>query len=80
MKVKVISLPYIFQVLYVLCFTNVKISGERFQDQWSSGLSSVESFVVEQQILFGVDLIHISMISEVKVQCYGRGVGAGLEV
>ena len=35
--VKVISLPYIFQVLYVLCFTNVKISGERLQDQWSSG-------------------------------------------
>ena len=26
-----------FQVLYVLCFTNVKISGERLQDQWSSG-------------------------------------------
>ena len=37
LKVKVISLPYIFQVLYVLCFTNVKISGERLQDQWSSG-------------------------------------------
>ena len=37
MKVKVISLLYIFQVLYVLCFTNVKISGERLQDQWSSG-------------------------------------------
>ena len=28
-----------------------------------------ESFVVEQQTLFGVDLIHISMISDVKVQC-----------
>ena len=40
MKVKVISLPYIFQVLYVLCFTNVKISGERLQDQWSSGLKN----------------------------------------
>ena len=37
--VKVISLPYIFQVLYVLCFTNVKISGERLQDQWSSGFA-----------------------------------------
>ena len=36
--VKVISLPFIFQVLYVLCFTNVKILGERLQDQWSSGL------------------------------------------
>ena len=37
-KVKVISLAYIFQVLYVLCFTNVNISGERLQDQWSSGI------------------------------------------
>ena len=45
-----------------------------------SFLSFVESFVVEQQTLFGVDLIHISMISGVKVQCKGRGVGAGLEV
>ena len=32
MKVKDISLPYIFQVLYVLCFTC-----ERLQDHWSSG-------------------------------------------
>ena len=43
-------------------------------------LSFAESLVVEQQTLFGVDLIHISMISDVKVQCLGRGVGAGLEV
>ena len=33
-------------------------------------LSFAESFVVEQQTLFGVDFIHISMISDVKVQCY----------
>ena len=32
-------------------------------------LSFAESFVVEQHTLFGVDLIHISMISDVKVQC-----------
>ena len=32
-------------------------------------LSFAESFVVEQQTLFGVDLIHISMISGFKVQC-----------
>ena len=32
-------------------------------------LSFAESFVVEQQTLFGVDLIHISMISDVKIQC-----------
>ena len=41
-------------------------------------LSFAESFVVEQQTLFGVDLIHISMISDIKVQCKGRGVGPGL--
>ena len=33
-------------------------------------LSFAKSFVVEQQTLFGVDLmIHITMISDVKVQC-----------
>ena len=32
-------------------------------------LSFAESFVVEQQTLFEVDLIHISVISDVKVQC-----------
>ena len=32
-------------------------------------LSFAESFVVEQQTLFGVDFIHISMISDIKVQC-----------
>ena len=43
-------------------------------------LSFAEALVVEQQILFGVDLIYISMISDVKVQCSGRGVRAGLGV
>ena len=54
-------------------------SGSRF---FFLFLSFAESFVVEQQTLFGVDLIYISMsmISDVKVQCQGRGVGAGLEV
>ena len=32
-------------------------------------LSFAESFVVEQQTLFGVYLIHISMISDIKGQC-----------
>ena len=36
---------------------------------FSAFLSFAESFLVEQQTLFGVDLIHISMISDVKVQC-----------
>ena len=37
LKVKVISLPYIFSgfVCFVLCLA--KISGERLQDHWSSG-------------------------------------------
>ena len=42
--VKVISLPYIFRVLYVFCFTNVKISGERLQDHWSSGFNFIFVF------------------------------------
>ena len=32
-------------------------------------VSFAESFVVEQQTLFGIDLIHISIISYIKVQC-----------
>ena len=51
MKVKVISLPYIFHVLYV-----VKISGERLQDQWSSGVT-LSSTSMMQIILL---LAHLS--------------------
>ena len=40
-------------------------------------LSFAKSFVVEQQTLFGVDLIHISMILEVKVAKVGEW-GPGL--
>ena len=32
-------------------------------------LFAAESFVVEKQTLFGVDFIHISMKSDIKVQC-----------
>ena len=32
----------------MFCFTNVKISGERLQDQWSSGIKFVE---LESQML-----------------------------
>ena len=51
LKVKLISLPCIFQVLYVLCFTGTryhwhKISGERLQDHWSSGLYLAFNFYV----------------------------------
>ena len=52
MKVKVISLPYIFLVVYVLCFTRIyKISGERLQDHWSSGLCMLQLIVITQQLL-----------------------------
>ena len=57
MKVKVISFPFIFQVLYVLCFTNVKISGERLQDQLSSGIyyfSRVANHVTSDDRVHGI--------------------------
>ena len=41
-------------------------------------LSFAESFVVEQQTLFGVDLIHISMISDVKFSAKVGEWGQGL--
>ena len=53
------------QVLFRVDFLPVT-SDSRFS---FSFLAFVESFVVAQQTLFGVDLIHISMISDVKVQC-----------
>ena len=37
LKVKVISLPYIFQVLYVLCFTRPRYQVSVLHDHWSSG-------------------------------------------
>ena len=36
MKVKVISLPYIF-LFFMFCALHANISGERLQDHWSSG-------------------------------------------
>ena len=63
-KVKVISLPYIFQVLYVLCFTNVNISGERLQDQWSSGLFLVPTVLTKLAIfvrfLYAIFKYHVA--------------------
>ena len=37
LKVKVISLPYIFPGFVCFVLYLVKISGERLQDHWSSG-------------------------------------------
>ena len=53
------------QVLFRVDFLPVT-SDSRF---FFAFLSFAESFVVEQQTLFGVNFIHISMISDVKVQC-----------
>ena len=53
------------QVLFRVDFLPVTSDSRVF----FSFLSFAESFVVEQQTLFWVDLIHISMISDVKVQC-----------
>ena len=39
MKVKVISLPYIFQFC-MFCALQATISGERLQDHWSSGIKN----------------------------------------
>ena len=70
LKVKVISLPYIFQVLYVLCFTNVKISGERLQDQWSSGFSLTKKTLISKStsLFFGY-------FFENPKKCVGEGFG-----
>ena len=60
-----LSIIFKEQVLFRVDFLPVT-SDSRF---FFAFLSFAESFVVEQQTLFGVDLIHISMISDVKVQC-----------
>ena len=44
MKVKVISLPYIFQVLCFMLYLD-KILGERLQDHWSSGFTCMFSCI-----------------------------------
>ena len=41
----VVSLTYIFQVLYVLCFFLDKISGELLQDHWSSGITCTSNIL-----------------------------------
>ena len=43
--------PRIIQVLYVLCFTKVKISGERLQDQWSSGFDMIRYLIVNSHVV-----------------------------
>ena len=68
LKVMVISLPYIFQVLYVLCFTNDKISGERLQDQWSSGCMGLRTL---HSLKFQLcSTLHRSKQKKAYVSCY----------
>ena len=56
--------PFIF-----LSYNQLYLKNRYYSGFFFAFLSFAESFVVEQQTLFGVDLIHISMISDVKVQC-----------
>ena len=61
-----LSIIFKEQVLFRVDFLPVTSDSRGF---FFAFLSFAESFIVEQQTLFGVDLIHISMISDVKVQC-----------
>ena len=50
------------------CFTNVKISGERLQDQWSSGLFCENISCINVAIC---DLEHdVLIVQTIHVQCY----------
>ena len=55
------------QVLFRVDFLPVTSDSREFF--FFAFLSFAESFVVEQQTLFTVDLIHISMIPDFKVKC-----------
>ena len=46
LKVKVISLPYIFSGFVGFVLYLDKISGERLQDHWSSGIISLLQFIL----------------------------------
>ena len=47
LKVKVISLPYIFQVLYVLCFTRPRYQVRVYRTiHWSSGFLFCENLIL----------------------------------
>ena len=68
-----------FAFIFLLC--NVLYSKNRYYSELTFFLclltvgfffafsSFAELFLVEQQALFGIDFIHISMISDIKVQC-----------
>ena len=60
-------LSFVFkeQVLFRLDFLSVTSDCSFF----FAFLFFTEPFVVEQQALFGVDFIHISLISDFRVQC-----------
>ena len=61
MKVKVISLPYIFPGFVCLVLYLANISGERLQDHWSSGY-----FLVPES--FHKNLVQIGKVVSEKIQ------------
>ena len=72
MKVKVISLPYIFQVLYVLCFTRPRYQVSVYRTIGPL-VSFMDSFVFIQQVLFRVDFLSVTL--DHRVQCPRVGLG-----
>ena len=52
MKVKVISLPYIFPGFVCFVLYLAKISGERLQDHWSSGLAHLSRRLIGGLIVY----------------------------
>ena len=56
LKVKVISLPYIFPGFVCFVVYLAKISGERLQDHWSSGYEEKLSPIITKYAMLSVAL------------------------
>ena len=70
LKKSIFFLAFIFLLCNQSYLKNRYYSGLTFSPRFFFAfLSFAESFIAEQQTLFRVDLIHISMISDVQVQC-----------
>ena len=69
MKVKVISLPYIFPGFVCFVLYLAKISGERLQDHWSSGLI----FALKHRLWVLKFQLKIVIFTAVKNRCLLHG-------
>ena len=70
MKVKVISLPFIFQVLYVLCFTRPRYQVSVYRTIGPLVFTFMESFIFEQQVLQYLGLT-FSVTLDLRAYCLG---------